>query len=90
MGPYLDIPPAAGDADTRGLLDHDRTRYKDSRLGRLSTGRFCPVHDWPVFRCPPRDILTVRHRELSEATDQCIAVVTKVPDTSKVFAESRR
>jgi hypothetical protein len=26
----------------------------------LPTGRVCPVHDWPVFRCPPRRIrLTV-------------------------------
>jgi Abortive infection C-terminus len=23
-------------------------------LGRRPTGRFCPVHDWPLFSCPPR------------------------------------
>jgi hypothetical protein len=22
--------------------------------GGSPTGRFCPVHNWPVFRCPPR------------------------------------
>jgi steroid delta-isomerase-like uncharacterized protein len=23
-------------------------------LGRRPTGRFCPVHNWPVFSCPLR------------------------------------
>jgi hypothetical protein len=26
-------------------------------LGRCPYGRFCPVHVWPVLRCPPREAL---------------------------------
>ncbi len=36
------------------MLDHERTRYNTGAWGGPLTGRFCPVHDWPVFRCPPR------------------------------------
>src|SRR5438874_5356791 len=25
-----------------------------SRLGAVAYGRICPVHVWPVLRCPPR------------------------------------
>ncbi len=27
-----------------------------SRLGAAAYGRVCPVHVWPVLRCPPRDL----------------------------------
>src|SRR5437879_12758927 len=32
-----------------------------TRLGALAYGRFCPVHVWPVLRCPPRHFNVTEH-----------------------------
>src|SRR5215475_13440557 len=47
-------PCTAALAAARDLLDHDRTRYKTHAWDGAPTGRFYPVHNWPVFRCPLR------------------------------------
>src|SRR3989441_4468737 len=31
-----------------------------TRLGAVAYGRICPVHIWPVLRCPPRRRLSLR------------------------------
>jgi hypothetical protein len=53
---HIRIPPSTSPrtAFTRHLLDHQQTRYTTLTLGRPLYGRFCPVHVWPVLRCPPR------------------------------------
>src|SRR2546422_11218867 len=52
----LDIPsPRRRRHRHKGLARSRSNAVEDSRLGRrYFTGRFCPVHNWPVFRCPPR------------------------------------
>src|SRR5262245_38506852 len=47
-------PLAPTTMPTRDLLDHERTRYNTRAWGDALTGRFCSVHHWPVFNCPPR------------------------------------
>src|SRR6267142_2291267 len=38
-----------------------------TRLGAVAYGRICPVHVWPVLRCPPR-LVPIRRRP-----DDCIS-----------------
>ena len=54
LRPRSQAPSRLTTTDMRCLLDHARTRYNTLAWGGSPTGRFCPVHDWPVFRCPPR------------------------------------
>src|SRR5215510_14581901 len=51
-------PCTAALAAARDLLDHNRTRYKTHAWDGAPTGRFCPVHNWPVFKCPLRNWLS--------------------------------
>jgi hypothetical protein len=53
--PYLDIPPALPGTPPRGTCSITIERGTRLTLGGSPTGRFCPVHNWPVFTCPPRD-----------------------------------
>jgi hypothetical protein len=47
---YIFLSPSS---HRRGLLYHGRTQY--NTFGAAPpTGQFCPVHNWPLFRCPPR------------------------------------
>src|SRR5262249_33023747 len=51
----ISISPSGAEHDaTRDLLDHADTRYNTRAWGDALTGRFCSVHHWPVFNCPPR------------------------------------
>src|SRR5262245_52024637 len=51
----ISISPSGAEHDaTRDLLDHEGTRYNTRAWGDALTGRFCSVHHWPVFNCPPR------------------------------------
>src|SRR2546425_5270518 len=61
---YLDIPsPRRRRHRHKGLAPSRSNAVEDSRLGRrYFTGRFCPVHNWPVFRCPPRLAVTAYAR----------------------------
>src|SRR5439155_43150 len=59
--------------DMRCLLDHARTRYNTLAWGGSPTGRFCPVHDWPVFRCPPRAASMLAKYTPSRLTTRCPA-----------------
>ena len=53
--PYLDIPRRPRRSRHERLARSRIDRGTTLVLGaRLLTGRFCPVHNWPVFRCPPR------------------------------------
>src|SRR5882672_4957184 len=38
-----------------------------TRLGAVAYGRICPVHVWPVLRCPPRLLETGINPEVFEA-----------------------
>src|SRR5947209_18060557 len=60
----LDIPsPRRRRHRHKGLARSRSNAVEDSRLGRrYFTGRFCPVHNWPVFRCPPRLAVTAYAR----------------------------
>ncbi len=42
--------------------------------GGSPTGRFCPVHDWPVFRCPPREF-TKEGETLQVAAQRCLSEI---------------
>src|SRR2546422_10527132 len=62
-------PPRRRRHRHKGLARSRSNAVEDSRLGRrYFTGRFCPVHNWPVFRCPPRAWGRVLHDpDLAEA-----------------------
>jgi hypothetical protein len=47
----------------RGLALSRANGVEHSCLGRSPTGRFYPVHDWPVFRCPPRVVMAQVHNK---------------------------
>src|SRR2546425_171100 len=46
--------PSSYQPDVSRLLGEVGMRYNSHRLGRRPTGRFGPVHDRPVLRCPSR------------------------------------
>ena len=54
------IPPLE---ESRGYTPSFRAATLQlSRLGRPPYGQFCPVHVWPVLRCPPRTLCNLTHR----------------------------
>src|SRR5437899_2201513 len=70
LRPRSQAPSRLTTTDMRCLLDHARTRYNTLAWGGSPTGRFCPVHDWPVFRCPPR-LYSTRTPSLSGVVPGC-------------------
>jgi DNA phosphorothioation-associated putative methyltransferase len=62
------------------------------RVLRDSVGRFCGVPHWPVFRCPPRDVLIVAARTTLEEAQDAEAfgdgVLTSRRTFQKFYAQS--